>query len=235
MASLAIALAALLAVAASLPIGAWLLRTVEWIRSAGVAGALAYGAIYVLATVLMLPGSALTLGAGFAYGPLLGTLLVSPASVLGATLAFLLGRSAAREWVVGKMTAHPRFGAVDRAVGDRGFLLVMLLRLSPLFPFNLLNYALGATRVRLRDYVVASFVGMLPGTFLYVYLGSLVTSAGELLGGQRPAAGPWGRGLYWVGLFATVAVVAFVTRFARQALDRALESADARTSEETKS
>jgi uncharacterized membrane protein YdjX (TVP38/TMEM64 family) len=207
-----------------LPWSRWALVLVEQIRGAGPIGALLYTSAYVLATLLLLPGSVLTAGAGFAYGPVLGTLVVSPASVLGATLSFLLGRSLARGWISRKVTADPRFAAIDRAIGERGFKIVLLLRLSPIVPFNLLNYALGLTRTRLRDYVLASFLGMLPGTVLYVYLGSAVTSGSELLAG-RPAAGPLGQVLYWGGLAATIAATVLVTRTAQRALHRALGAA----------
>jgi uncharacterized membrane protein YdjX (TVP38/TMEM64 family) len=120
-----------------------------------------------------------------------------------------------------------RFGAVDAAVGREGFKIVMLLRLSPLFPFTLLNYALGLTRVRARDFVVASWIGMLPGTFLYVYLGSLLTSATELAAGGTPSSAPAGRLLYWGGLIATVLVAVFVTRIARNALSQSLDDGPA--------
>lgn len=222
---LTVAIAGGIAVAAlTLPLDDLALGLVGWVRAAGVAGAAVYAAAYVAATLLLLPGSALTAGAGFAYGPLWGTLLVSPVSVLAATLAFLLGRSALRGWVARKLGADPRFTAVDEAIGSGGFKIVLLLRLSPLFPFNLLNYGLGLTRVRLRDFVLASFLGMLPGTFLYVYLGSLVTSASELLAGKSRGAGPWGQALYWGGLVATVAVTVLITRIARTALARAIGS-----------
>lgn len=206
-----------------LPWSQWALRLVEWIRGAGALGVGVYAFVYITATLLVLPGSILTLGAGFAYGPLLGTLLVSPVSVVAATLAFLLGRGVLREWIARRMDAYPRFKAIDEAVANNGFKIVLLLRLSPIFPFNLLNYALGLTRVSLRDYVVASVPGMLPGTFLYVYLGSLVTSATELVSGQRPAAGVWGQVLYWGGLAATLLVTILITKTARKALDNALE------------
>ncbi|MHB8416820.1 MAG: TVP38/TMEM64 family protein [Myxococcales bacterium] len=199
-----------------------IVQLADWIRGAGAAGVGAYAVIYVLATLFFLPGSLVTLAAGFAYGPLWGTLLVSPVSVLAAILAFLLGRSAARGWIARRMERQPRFAAMDRAVGERGFLLVLLLRLSPVVPFNLLNYALGLTRVRLRDYAVASFVGMLPGTVLYVYLGSLVTSASELLSGAPVKGGLFGRLLYWGGLAATVAVTVWLTQVANDAIRRAL-------------
>ena len=206
-----------------LPVNHWALLLVEWIRDAGAVGVLVYALAYILATLFLLPGSILTAGAGFAYGPVGGTLLVSPVSVLAATLAFVLGRTLARNWVSRRMEQHPRFAAINEAIGESGFKIIFLLRLSPIFPFNLLNYALGLARVRLRDYVVASFLGMLPGTFLYVYLGSLVTNASELLSGKRPSAGAWGQVLYWGGLVATVFVTVLVTRIARRALNRALQ------------
>ena len=206
-----------------LPVNQWTLRLVEWIHGAGALGVLAYTLAYVLATVLLLPGSILTLGAGFAYGPVWGTLLVSPISVLAATLAFALGRTLARKWISRRMDQNPRFAAISEAIGASGFKIVLLLRLSPIFPFNLLNYALALTRMRLPDYVIASFLGMLPGTFLYVYLGSLVTNASELLSGKRPSLGAWGQLLYWGGLVATLLVVVLITRIARRALSRALQ------------
>jgi len=221
-AALLLAAAAAVAALLLLPTSRWLLALTSWIHGAGVMGALVYGLAYVVATVLALPGTILTLGAGFAYGPFYGTLLVSPASVVGATLAFVLGRSLARGWIERRLSRYPRFAAVDRAVGVDGFKIVLLLRLSPVFPFNFLNYALGLTRVTLRDYVVASAIGMLPGTVMYVYLGSLVTNAAELASGRRPQAGPWGQVLFWGGLLATVLVTVLLTRLTRQALDRAL-------------
>jgi uncharacterized membrane protein YdjX (TVP38/TMEM64 family) len=203
----------------------WLLGLVEWARAAGPAGAAVYGLAYVLATVLFLPGSVLTLGAGFAYGLLGGMAVVVPASITGALLAFLLGRTVLRERIARRMEGNARFLAIDQAIGEQGFRVVLLLRLSPVFPFNLLNYALGLTRVRLRDYLLASVLGMFPGTLLYVYLGSLVTSATELLSGRRPSAGLAGEVLFGVGLLATVAVTVLVTRAARRALDATLHGA----------
>ncbi|MBI4161339.1 MAG: TVP38/TMEM64 family protein [Acidobacteria bacterium] len=199
------------------------LGLVGWIRGAGAPGIAVYAFAYVLATLLLLPGSLLTAAAGLAYGPMWGTLLVSPVSVLGATLSFLLGRSFARRWVSRKIAKDGRFAAIDQAIGESGFKIVFLLRLSPILPFNLLNYALGLTRVRARDYIPASLLGMLPGTFLYVYLGSLLTSVSELRNGGRSAAGPWGQAFYWGGLAATIVAAVLIARMARKALDQALE------------
>jgi len=224
--SFATAAVVLVLVVTLLPVGEWMRGLVAWIQGAGAIGAMVYAATYIAATVLLLPGSILTLGAGFAYGPLVGTLLVSPVSVTAATIAFLLGRTVARGWIAERVSRDRRFAAVDVAIEREGLKVVLLLRLSPVFPFNVLNYALALTRVRLRDYVLGSWVGMLPGTFLYVYLGSLVTTAASL-DSSEPTTGTAERVIYWAGLAATVLVTVLVTRLARRALKAALET-DAR-------
>lgn len=208
-----------------LPVATWLLSFVAWVRELGILGVAVFALAYVLATVLMLPGSVLTLGAGFLYGPLFGTLVVSPVSVAGATLAFVVGRFVARDGISRRLAGRPRFAALDDAIGQGGFKIVFLLRLSPILPFNVLNYSLGLTRVSLPAYVAGSFVGMLPGTFLYVYLGSLVTNASELLQ-ARGGAGGVTDALYWVGLGATLLVTVLITRTARRALARELDKGE---------
>ena len=172
---------------------------------------------YVVSTVAMLPGSVLTLAAGFAYGPLWGVAVASPASVAGATAAFLLGRTLLRGWAERRIRASTQARAIDSAVEREGFKLVLLLRLSPLIPFDVLNYVLSLSRIRLGTYVLASFVGMLPGTVLYVYLGSLAATAAEI---RSPGTdgGPARIVLYIGGLVATVAGVVVATRAARRAL-----------------
>ncbi|WP_083553171.1 TVP38/TMEM64 family protein [Syntrophotalea acetylenivorans] len=195
-----------------------LLRSaLDWVAGVGVWGMAIFLLLYVLATVLFLPGSILTLGAGALFGVLKGSIIVSISATLGATAAFLVGRYLAREWVARRISGNPRFQAVDQAVAREGWKIVGLTRLSPVFPFNLLNYAFGVTSVSLRDYFWASWVGMLPGTVMYVYLGSL---AGDLalLGTEEQSRSPFEWGLYLVGLLATVAVTIFVTRLARTAL-----------------
>ena len=207
---------------ALLPVGERVAAGVEWAREAGAAGALAFAAAYVLAPVLVLPAWPITVAVGFVHGPALGLLLASPPSVIGAALAFVAGRRLLRERIARRLAGRPRFAAVDEAIGEAGFRLVLLLRLSPLFPYNLLNYALAVTRVRLRDFVAASFLGMLPVTALWLYVGSLAGSVGELAAGRLPEAGAAGRAAYWVGLAATTAAAAVVTRAARRALERSL-------------
>ena len=201
----------------ALPVSHWAVQFVAWIRGAGAWGVAAYAGVYIAAAILLLPGSLLTAGAGLAYGPFWGTLLVSPVSVTAATLAFLLGRTSLRGWIARRTSADPRFAAVDAAVAQSGFRIVLLLRLSPVFPFNVLNYALGLTAVRLRDFVLASFVGMLPGTFLFVYLGSLVGDVAALGTGSSEGGGAR-QALTGSGLVTTVVVTVYITRIAKRAL-----------------
>lgn len=188
------------------------------INSFGAVGAIAYIALYIIATVAFLPGSIVTLGAGVVYGVALGSIYVFIGATLGATAAFLIGRYLARGWVYKKIAGNEKFKAIDEAVGKEGFKIVFLTRLSPVFPFNLLNYAFGVTGVPLKDYLLG-FVGMIPGTIMYVYLGSLAGSC-ALIGTESQ---PKNLAVQWtlriVGFIATVAVTLFVTRIARKALE----------------
>ena len=189
----------------------------RWVDSLGNWGPAAFILIYIAGCVLFVPGSALTLGAGILFGVLRGSIIVSIAATLGATAAFLIARYMAREWVAGKIAAHPKFSAVDQAVASEGWKMVGLIRLSPIFPFNLMNYAFGLTRVSLRDYVLASWIGMLPGTVMFVYIGSLIGDLGNLSSAGRQKT-PLEWTLYAVGLLATIVVTIYVTRIARKAL-----------------
>ena len=218
----ALAVGFLITLMTTLPVTSWLVTIVEWIRGRGPVGPALFALTYLIATVLLLPGSVLTIGGGFAYGPFWGLVLVSPVSVFAATASVVLGRTVARDWVVRRLGQDPRLAAIDAAVGHNGLKIVLLLRLSPLFPFNALNYLLGLTRVRMRDFVLGSWIGMLPGTALYVFIGSLVTTASELASGARPSTGLWGQALLIVGLVATLAVTILLTRIARRALKTAL-------------
>jgi uncharacterized membrane protein YdjX (TVP38/TMEM64 family) len=159
----------------------------------------------------------LTLGAGAYFGLAWGTLYVSIASTLGATAAFLIGRYLARAWVSRQIEGNAKFEAIDDAVEKEGWRLVALTRLSPAFPFNLLNYAYGLTKVPLLSYVLASWIAMIPGTVMYVYLGSLAKSPS----GRTPAQ--WA--LLIIGLAATIAATVLITRSARKALDQKLSNA----------
>ncbi len=203
------------------PVKQQMIRFLEWVSQLGAWGPVLCVAAYVFACILFIPGSILTLGAGFAFGVVRGSIVVSIGSVLGASAAFLLGRTLARGLVEPWVERDPRFRAIDQAVAEHGFRIVLLTRLSPVFPFNLLNYAFGITRVRFQDYFLASWVGMLPATVMYVYLGSALKQLGDLASG-RVAWGTPQKVLFFAGLAATVVVTVYVTRIARQALARAV-------------
>lgn len=190
---------------------------IGWVRSLGIWGPLCFVGLYAVAAVFLVPGSVLTLGAGAVFGVVRGTIIVSVAATAGASAAFLIGRHLARERVARWLAGNPRFAAIDRAVAGQGWKIVLLTRLSPVFPYTLLNYAFGLTRVRAGHYVVASWVGMLPGAFMYVYLGSLARGVGE----RSRTTGEWV--LYGIGLAATVGVTVFITRLARTALAKRVD------------
>ena len=188
-------------------------RALDWVGQIGPWGPVIFIGLYVVATVLFVPGSVLTLGAGAVFGVVWGSVYVSIAATLGATCAFLVGRYLARDAIAHKIEGNERFAAIDKAVANEGWKIVGLTRLSPVFPFTLLNYAFGITRVKLGHYVLASWIGMMPGTVMYVYLGSLAKAA---TGERTRTPSEWA--LYGVGLLATVVVTIFVTRIAKQAL-----------------
>jgi len=198
----------------------------DWIEGLGAWGAIAFIAIYILASVFLISGAVLTLGAGFTFGVVKGSILVSVASTLAATVSFLVGRYIARGWVSKQIEEKPRFKTIDSAVAKQGWKIVGLTRLSPVFPFVFLNYAFGVTQVSLRDYVLASWIGMMPGTVAYVYLGYL----------PRIAATGSGDGdrvrliLNIIGVIATIAVTWYVTKIAKKALDRQIEDKDSDSS-----
>ena len=186
---------------------------------------LVYVAVYVGAVVLWLPASVMTLGAGYLFGAGKGTALVSLASTLGATIAFFVSRYVARPLAGGALRRRfPKFAALDKGIERRGgFQLVLLLRLSPLFPFSALCYALGLTSVRLRDYVVASWIGMLPGTFAYVYFGEVGRSVADAVAGSSAGMSPGQLAVNAVGVAATVLATRYVTKLANEAQEGALD------------
>ncbi|CAD5978665.1 TVP38/TMEM64 family protein [Planktothrix agardhii] len=194
----------------------------DWVANLGFWGPVAFIIIYNLATILFVPGSLLTLGAGIVFGVFWGSIYVSIGSVIGATFAFLIGRYFARDWVAKKLENYEQFKAIDQAVGQEGWKIVGLTRLSPIFPFNLLNYAFGLTNVSLKDYFLASWIGMLPGTILYVYMGSLIGSLAQLGMGERSRT--WVEWLFYgMGLIVTVIVTIYITKIAQNALNQKIK------------
>ena len=198
-------------------------RFAAWVDAQGAWGPVIFIVGYAAATVALVPGAVLTLAAGALWGLVQGTLIAFTGAILGSTGAFLVARYLARDRVERRLAGEKRFAAIDRAVGEQGRKIVFLLRLSPIFPFNLLNYALGVSGVRLRDYLLGA-LGMIPGTVLYVYYGKVAGDVAALAGGAGVERGTG----YWIvlglGLLATIAVTAIVTRLARRALREATEN-----------
>jgi uncharacterized membrane protein YdjX (TVP38/TMEM64 family) len=203
-----------------LPVQHWLRSFNDWVGQMGLAGIFIFIAVYAAATVLLAPGVILTIGAGFAFGLWKGFLAVSAGATLGASLAFLVARFVARDKIEAIARRNTKFQRIDNAIGKQGAKLVFLLRLSPVIPFNLSNYFYGLTAVKFWPYVRASWIGMMPGTFLYVYIGTAGKAAVAAAGGEAVKHG-W---QYWtfmsIGLVATIVVTIWVTKIARDALKR---------------
>lgn len=210
-----------------LPIQKWLVATLLWIRNLGGWGVFIFIALYNVATVLFIPGSLLTLGGGALYGVVWGSVYVFIAATFGAITAFLIGRYISRQWITERISSKIQFRAIQAAVTQSGFRIVFLTRLSPLFPFNLLNYAFGITTVSIRDYILGS-VGMLPGTILYVYFGSLIGDVTMLNPVNLGANQEFNNIQWWfklLGLGLTIIITIYITKLARRALEAEIDQA----------
>ena len=196
-----------------------------WVESLGILGPIIFIAGYAGATVAFVPGSVLSLAAGAIFGLARGVIYVMIGASIGACLAFLIVRYLARGAIEQRLSRHSSFGAIDQAIGREGRKIVFLLRLSPVFPFNLLNYALGLTAVRFGDYLIAC-LGMIPGTFLYIYYGKLAGDVAQLASGATVGRGPEYYVPLLLGLIATILVTTIVTRTARRALQDATGKQD---------
>jgi uncharacterized membrane protein YdjX (TVP38/TMEM64 family) len=209
-----------------LPVGAWTTSLQTWLRGLGIWGGVVFAGVYILGTVLLVPGAPLSLAAGLAFGIGWGLLLVLVSATLGATLAFLVARYLVHDRVADMANRSPTFTAVTGAVSAEGWKVVALLRLSPLIPFNLQNYFYGVTDITLWHYVPATLVGILPGALLYVYLGA----AGKAVLGHRGGSSGGGT-LHWslfaAGLVATIIVIVLVTRKAKAILHALSPARDA--------
>lgn len=200
-------------------------KLVIWVESLGALGPIVYIIIYNLATLLFIPGSILTLKGGCLFGVFWGSVYVLIAAMFGATLAFIIGRYLSRDWVSCQIDKHPKFKAINVAVAKEGWKIVLLTRLSPIFPFNLLNYAFGVTQVSLKDYILGS-LGIIPGTVMYVYIGSLAGNLAMINTPNQPSspeAQIWQWVMRVVGLIATVAVTVHITKVAQKALKESMK------------
>ncbi len=200
-----------------LPVGEWVKSFTDWIRHLGVAGAFIFIGVYALAALLFLPGAIFTIAAGLVYGIVGGTAVAIAGATLGAGVSFLAGRYLFRNRIKKFAGKNKKFGAIDDAIGKQGWKIVGLLRLSPLIPFNVSNYFYGVTAIGFWPYLLASFVGMLPGTLLYAYLGA-IGQAG--LSGGKKGHSPLEWTFLGIGLLATIGVTIFVSRLAKNALKK---------------
>lgn len=200
----------------------WLGEFQQWVQGIGPLGWVLYALVYAVCVVFFVPASVLTLGAGAIYGLRVGVLVVLVGAGLGATLAFLLARTLLRERVEKMTSGNARFAALDRAIGREGARIVFLVRLAPVFPFTWLNYAFGLTGVRPLGYCLATFIGMIPGTIAYVWIGAAAAGAASGADTAQTVVNV-------VGAVATLVVTIFVARVARKAIREAGVEEDAAT------
>ncbi len=194
------------------------------VKNLGIIGCIFFICIYNIATLCLIPGSILTMKGGCLYGLWWGSIIVLIAASLGAVAAFLLGRYFCQDWVNSQLLKYHQFKKLDRAIAQKGWKIVFLTRLSPLFPFNLLNYFFGISQISLKDYILGS-LGMIPGTVMYVYFGSLATDLVSI--DMSPPITRETELLRWlmriIGLIATISLTIYFTNFAKKTLRNTLE------------
>lgn len=215
-------IAAIIAACFTLPIEKMLKDFLYWVdNDLGRWGPLVLAVAYIPLTILAVPASVLTLGGGYLYGVLVGIVADSVGATLGATAAFLLGRTIGRSFVIAKMKEYPKFRAIEIAIDRSGFKIVLLLRLVPMLSFNLLNYLLSVTPVSLWEYVLASWLGMLPITVALVYVGTTLKDLSDVTHGWHEIT-PSRWAFLIISLVLSVILMVWVTIVAKNALDEAL-------------
>ncbi|XP_056690382.1 uncharacterized protein [Spinacia oleracea] len=211
----------------SLPIEQYLKDFLLWVKEdLGPWGPVVLAIAYIPLTVLAVPASVLTLGGGYLFGLPLGFIADSTGATIGATAAFLLGRTIGKSYVISKLKNYPKFQAVAIAIQKSGFKIVLLLRLVPLLPFNMLNYLLSVTPVNLGAYILATWLGMMPITFAFVYVGTTLKDLSDVTHGWNEVSTAR-LGFIGLGLIVSVVLIMSITRIAKASLDKALaENAD---------
>ena len=215
-------LAAMLVAVWTLPLEAWLEQAALWIADNPWQGRLIYFAAFIVGACIMVPGSLLFMTGGFLFGFAWGVGLVAVATPVAAAAAFVLGGTVARSQVAAAVQRYPKFAAIDKALDQRGALIVFLTRVSMLLPYNVLNYAFGVTRIRIVPYFFATFAGMLPPVVLFVYLGSVARNIDQLMAGGQ-VGGAWRNALLIGGLAAIIAAAVIVQRTAARVLRESLQ------------
>ncbi len=209
--------AALVAAGRRLPFGDWVAGFGAWIAGLGALGVVLYVAAHAGVTLLMLPAVLMTIGAGFLFGLVPGTAVALAGATSGAAASFLVARYLARDRIARAAARDPRFAALDAAVGEKGWRIVFLLRMSAVVPFVLSNYVYGLTAIRFGPYVAASATGMIPLTFLYAGLGAAARASGASGAGAAPPPA-WGWAVFGAGVAITVIVTVYVARLTRRTL-----------------
>lgn len=197
---------------------------ITWVENLGIWGPIGFIFIYNIGTLLFIPGSLLTINGGFLFGLFWGSVYVLIAAMIGAILAFVIGRYISKDWICQQLEKYPKFKAIDHAVTQEGWKIVLLTRLSPIFPFNLLNYAFGVTNVSLFDYILGSF-GIIPGTVMYVYIGSITTNLAMISTNTQPTSLEvkiWQYILQAIGLIATIYGSFHITKVAHKCLNKTM-------------
>jgi uncharacterized membrane protein YdjX (TVP38/TMEM64 family) len=218
---------------ALIPFATWFVPLFERIAHTPLWGPLLLGGLCAVAGVLPLPVLVPILAAGFLLGVFLGSLVCVAGTTVGGCAAFLLARLVGRPWVAGKMAVNGRLAALDRAVGEQGFKVVFLSRLSPITPFLTFNYAFGLTQVTLGQYAWGTLLGGAPGTILYVFFGAGLHSLHEVItyaGGEGGTTRAH-RIFFWVSLIVTIVVTVWLTCWTRRALRNAMPAEPARAGE----
>ena len=218
-----VVLLVLVLLAVLMPVQSWLSALYQWSQMNQGLAVLAFMVLIVLGMVIMVPVSIQAMAAGFTFGLGKGFLVMWLAGLAGFAAAFLVGRSLARHWIETWVTKRPEFAAVDKAIHQTGLMVVILTRLSMILPYNLLNYSLGLTAVRLRDYLIGSAIGMVPGIFLFVFIGAGATDIAAILSGELQL-GDYDLLIGGIGLLAVATVVVLITRVAQKALKEELEN-----------
>ncbi|GMJ01868.1 hypothetical protein like AT5G19070 [Hibiscus trionum] len=215
-------LAAIVYACFTLPMEALLQDFLLWVdNDLGPWGPLALAVAYIPLTILAVPASVLTLGGGYLFGLLVGFISDSIGAILGAGAAFLLGKTIGRSLVVSKLKDYPQFQSVAIAIHRSGFKIVLLLRLAPLVPFSVLNYLLSVTPISFGEYILASWLGMVPITVALVYVGTTLKDLSDVTHGLNQfSTGRWA--FLIVSLVVSVVLMICVTKVAKTALDKAL-------------
>lgn len=213
------AAAVLIAIVTLLPVGSWVVSLVAWVRDAGVLGLLVYSVAFVACSVLLLPTLELYVAAGMIWGTWLGAAVTTALTLVSALIAFGLTRTGLRPWIERRIERNEKLGEIDQGIADRSFWIAFLLRLSPVVPFGPVNYALAATKMSLRTYVVTALIGMLPDNILIAYAGSLLRDVTELE--SVAPGGPWKQVALWAGIAATIGASVLIGIAVKRALDRA--------------